>query len=344
MNNFLIELAALFMKILGTAAKALSPLIIGLILAYLLNPAVSWFEKRLKSRGLSIFITFLLAAGAVLGLIYGFIVLILGALPSGGLQGTFETVRNYFEDAVSAVNDFMAKHLPLGSTSDAAVTEAALKKIQGWISSRLSLSSVLNTLSAISGGLVSFFIGSIAAVYLIKDKEFFTGLWEKLMVLVLGQRTHGIVSETAGEIHPVVTTFINGALVDSLIVAFLSSLVLTLLHVKFAVIIGIMGGLLNIIPYFGPFFGMIPAFLVAFFSGGPVHGILVVLGLMAVQQLDSNYIYPKIVGSTTGLHPLFVLLSVSFFGFFFGILGMLLAVPAAGIIQILVKLWAYSRQ
>ena len=131
---------------------------------------------------------------------------------------------------------------------------------------------------------------------------------------------------------------------DSLIVAFLSSLVLTLLHVKFAVIIGIMGGLLNIIPYFGPFFGMIPAFLVAFFSGGPVHGILVVLGLMAVQQLDSNYIYPKIVGSTTGLHPLFVLLSVSFFGFFFGILGMLLAVPAAGIIQILVKLWAYSRQ
>ena len=89
---------------------------------------------------------------------------------------------------------------------------------------------------------------------------------------------------------------------------------------------------------------MIPAFLVAFFSGGPVHGILVVLGLMAVQQLDSNYIYPKIVGSTTGLHPLFVLLSVSFFGFFFGILGMLLAVPAAGIIQILVKLWAYSRQ
>ena len=144
------------------------------------------------------------------------------------------------------------------------------------------------------------------------------------------------------QINFVITTFIKGALVDSLIVAFLSSLVLTLLDVKFAVIIGVIGGLLNIIPYFGPFFGMVPAFLVAFFDAGLARGFLVILGLFLVQQLDSNYIYPKIVGATTGLHPLFVLMAVSIFGYFFGIAGMLLAVPVAGIIQVLIKNWAYS--
>lgn len=344
MNNFLIELAALSVKIFKTVAEALSPLLIGLILAYLLNPAVIWFEKKLKSRGLSIFITFTLAVAAFFGLAYGFVVLIVGSLPSGGLQGTIDIVKNYFEDAVSAINNFIENHLPEGSISGEVETDAALEKIQVWVTSQLSVSSVLSTVSSITGGLVSFFVGAVAAIYLIKDKEFFTGLWEKLMVLILKQRTHGIVSETANQINTVITTFIKGTLVDSLIVAFLSSLVLTLLHVKFAVIIGVIGGLLNIIPYFGPFFGMVPAFMVAAFSYGPAHGVLAVLGLLAVQQIDSNYIYPRIVGSSTGLHPLFVLISVSFFGYFFGILGMLMAVPVAGIMQIFIKLWAYRRQ
>lgn len=343
MDNFLFEMASAIAGLLGTFAKALSPLIIGLIIAYLLNPVVSWFEERIKSRGFSIFITYGLAAAGLFGLFYGFVVLIVGALPSGGLGYTAELVAAYFEDAVSAVSDFAAKHLSpiIEGRKDA---EAVIRTLSSHLMSRFSISSLIKTLSAVTGGLVSFFIGAAASVYLLKDKEHFINMWEKLMVLTLKQKPHGIISETMSQINSVVATFIKGALVDSLIVAFLSSLVLTILHVKFAVIIGIIGGILNIIPYFGPFFGMVPAFLVAFFENGPAHGLIVVLGLFLVQQLDSNYIYPKIVGSTTGLHPLFVLMAVSISGYFFGIAGMLLAVPAAGIIQVIVCNWAYSQK
>ncbi len=341
MDNFLFEMASAIAELLGTFAKALSPLIIGLIIAYLLNPVVSWFEERIKSRGFSIFITYGLVSAGLFGLFYGFVVLIVGALPSGGLSYTTELVAAYFEDAVSAVSDFAAKHLSpiIEGRKDA---EAVIRTLSSDLMSRFSISSLIKTLSAVTGGLVSFFIGAAASVYLLKDKEHFINMWEKLMVLTLKQKSHGIISETMSQINSVVATFIKGALVDSLIVAFLSSLVLTMLHVKFAVIIGIIGGILNIIPYFGPFFGMVPAFLVAFFENGPAHGLIVVLGLFLVQQLDSNYIYPKIVGSTTGLHPLFVLMAVSISGYFFGIAGMLLAVPAAGIIQVIVCNWAYS--
>lgn len=343
MDNFLFEMASAIAGLLGTFAKALSPLIIGLIIAYLLNPVVSWFEERIKSRGFSIFITYGLAAAGLFGLFYGFVVLIVGALPSGGLGYTAELVAAYFEDAVSAVSDFAAKHLSpiIEGRKDA---EAVIRTLSSHLMSRFSISSLIKTLSAVTGGLVSFFIGAAASVYLLKDKEHFINMWEKLMVLTLKQKSHGIISETMSQINSVVATFIKGALVDSLIVAFLSSLILTILHVKFAVIIGIIGGILNIIPYFGPFFGMVPAFLVAFFENGPAHGLIVVLGLFLVQQLDSNYIYPKIVGSTTGLHPLFVLMAVSISGYFFGIAGMLLAVPAAGIIQVIVCNWAYSQK
>ncbi|MDD5928032.1 MAG: AI-2E family transporter [Firmicutes bacterium] len=341
MDNFLFDMAAAVTGLLGIVFKALSPLVIGLVIAYLLSPVVNWFEERIKSRFFSIFITYGLTAAGLCGLLYGFVVLIIGALPSDGIDSTVKIIYAYFEDALSAVNNFAAKHLApvMGEETDA---ESAIRSLTSNLVTRFSLSSLLDAIHAVTGGIVSFFIGAVASVYLLKDKDFFIGLWEKLLVLTLKQKSHGIISETMSQINFVITTFIKGALVDSLIVAFLSSLVLTLLDVKFAVIIGVIGGLLNIIPYFGPFFGMVPAFLVAFFDAGLARGFLVILGLFLVQQLDSNYIYPKIVGATTGLHPLFVLMAVSIFGYFFGIAGMLLAVPVAGIIQVLIKNWAYS--
>ena len=343
MDNFIFETGRAAAELSGVVFKAFSPLIIGLIIAYLLNPAVNWFEERLKSRALSILISYCLTSACLAGLLYGFVVLILGALPSGGLESTADLVSAYFEDAISAISSFTAEHLSF-LTGDGGDANAAITKLRDSLLSKFSLPAIIDTASSVTGGLISFFIGAAAAVYLLKDKEYFIGLWEKFLVLTLRQKHHGIISETMSQINTVVATFIKGALVDSLIVAFLSSLVLTLFKVKFAVIIGIIGGILNIVPYFGPFFGMIPAFLVAFFDRGPALGFIVILGLFLVQQIDSNYIYPKIVGATTGLHPLFVLLAVSISGYFFGITGMLLAVPAAGIIQVLVGKWAYSRK
>jgi predicted PurR-regulated permease PerM len=113
---------------------------------------------------------------------------------------------------------------------------------------------------------------------------------------------------------------------------------------EFAVFIGCFAGISNIIPYFGPVLGMIPAFIVGAFTGGLTQGLLAVLVLLVIQQIDANIIYPKVVGSTTGLHPLFVLLAVSVSGSFFGILGMILAVPAAGILQVFILKWVRKKE
>lgn len=327
MENLFFELTTSLVNLVKPVISALSPLITGLTLAYLFSPVVNFFEEKIKSRSLAILVTYIIIFSLLGTMVYSFIVLITGALPRDP-AATMETVKEYFENASDAFP---------------AISDEASHKMQEWFTSRFSLPSVVDTVSSVSGWLVSIFLGAIAAIYLLKDKEYFISLWEKFLFLILRQRAHGIVNEVMSEINIVITTFIKGALVDSIIVAFLSSLVLTILRVNFAVIIGIIAGLLNIIPYFGPFISMVPAFLAAFFSGGLVHGLAAIGGLFMVQQLDSNYIYPKIVGNTTGLHPLFILLSISISGYFFGITGMLLAVPAAGILQVFIRRWAYNK-
>ena len=341
MDNLFLDLTTSLLNLIKPLFSALSPLITGLIIAYLLNPVVNWFEKKLRSRGLAILITYVLAIASVATLLYGFVVLIAGALPQGGLSSTLQLIKNYFSEAMTSVSFFLSEYIPQISPT---LPGDAVLGLQEWLSARFSLNSVIRAATAVSGGLISFFVGAVAAIYLLKDKEFFLSLWEKFLVLVFPQRIHGIVCETMEQINGVITTFIKGALVDSIIVAFLSSVALTVAGTEFAVIIGILAGLLNIIPYFGPFISMIPAFFAGLLSGGPVRAAAAAAALFIVQQLDSNYIYPKIVGATTGLHPLFILLSVSISGYFWGITGMLLAVPAAGILQIFISRWAYSKK
>ncbi len=326
MENIFLDIFMSFWQLVSIILRSFSPFLIGLTLAYLLNNPVEWVRCKIEKdsnstivdskppkRGLAILITYA-STFILLSLIaYAFIILIIGSLPKGNILDTVEKVYNYFYEA----------------------------NILDQIEEKFTLQYVLNIIGNFAGSLVNIFIGIVSSIYLLNDKEFFLRIWQSFLSLILKQKHHGLINEILNEINLVLTTFLKGAFIDSLIVALLSSIVLSILEVKFAVIIGMLGGILNIIPYFGPFFGMIPAVLMALTSDGIIKALLTAGGLLLVQQLDSNYIYPKIVGSSIGLHPLFVLISLSVLGYFSGIIGMLLAVPIAGIIQVFIKKWAY---
>lgn len=339
-ENFLQAILQSIAWLLTRLLSVLTPLFIGLAIAYLLHPAVDWLTQKLRRRGLAILLTYLLAACFLGGLICGFVILILGALPQGSPREITTQIFAYFESAYQAADAYLSDFLPDGMPSPIA---AGLEQLSESLERRFSVEAAVTFLSGLGNAMLHFFIGLVASVYLLKDRDFFYMLWERLLSVLLTQRAHGLLNENLSEINQVLSTFVKGAMIDSLIIAFLSSVVLTALQVDYAVIIGLLDGVLNIIPYFGPFFGMLPAFAVAAVTAGPLHGMFAVFGLFVVQQIDTNYIYPKVVGGSTGLHPLFVLLSVSLFGSFFGIGGMLLAVPIAGIVQIFIKKWAFSR-
>lgn len=328
-NNYFGDIFLSFWQLILYILKAFLPLFIGLILAYVLNGPVEYVGSKLKSssrsflspkspkgRGLAIIITYISVLVILISIVYAFVILMLGAIPKGDFNSTIQEIIVYVNSS---------------------------QLLSRWFSKYFSAENIVNLASTIASLLINLLLGTVASIYLLKDKEFFLTLWQNFFSIVLPQKTHGVVCEILHDINVVISTFLKGALVDSLIVSLLSSLALSLLNIKYAVVIGIIGGLLNVIPYFGPFFGMVPAFVVALSNQGITKAVISVVTLFLVQQLDSNYIYPKIVGTTTGLHPLFILLSVSVMGYFAGILGMLLAVPIAGIIQVLIKKWAYSK-
>ncbi len=337
------------------------PLILGLILAYLLNPLSEIIDSKLMSRViklpsdpikakkkkdlrhlLSVLITYLLAIAAVMAILYGFAAMIFGETITSSIS---ITATNLIEDLIkyeSTFSHWISNNIPDGVLSEKLSDITSI--IIGWISDNISATSIITFFTSISGSLIDIVVGIIVSIYLMKDKDFFLGLWRKFLHLALPQKPHAVLTETLSEINGVLSKFIRGALLDALIVAILSSIGLSIMGLEAAVFIGIFAGLANVIPYFGPVIGMIPAFTMGLCTEGFWTGVLAVLILLAIQQIDCNFIYPKIVGTSTGLHPLMVLMSVSVFGYFGGILGMILAVPIAGIIQVFVIKWAGSRE
>jgi len=178
-------------------------------------------------------------------------------------------------------------------------------------------------------------LGIIISFYLISDLTYFKG-FVKTVAKVFGKRD--ITDRTKAvlnKMNKVISGFIRGQLLDSLIVGILNSIGLTLIGLDFAIVIGMMAGACNVIPYFGMYIAMIPAIIVGLLSGNPILALFAALVMIAVQQVDTLVISPRVIGGSVGLHPVFVILSIIIAGNYFGLVGMLLAVPTAAMIKVL---------
>ncbi len=354
-------ISASVMNGIGNLTSALSPLFIGLVLAYLLNPLSELIDRRIinkliripddpvkaermlnLSHLISVIFTFVIVIAAVVAIIYSFTVMLIGKV-------VFTNISALIQDFIAGITRheetfryWISNNIPDGFISEKL--SSILTAFMSWIGDNINVASVIAFFTNIGGSILDVILGIIVAVYLMKDKQFFLRLWRKLLHLTLPQKGNAVLTETLSEINGVLSKFIRGALLDALIIAILSSIGLSIMGLEAAVFIGVFAGIANIIPYFGPVLGMVPAFIMGLCTDGFWQGAIAVLILFVIQQIDANIIYPRVVGTSTGLHPLFVLLAISAFGYFGGILGMLLAVPIAGIIQVFIVKWANNKE
>ena len=196
MGNIFADAAAFLYQPVKAVLGAFTPIFIGLMLSYILNPAVDWLCRYMK-RGWAILVTYLSVLFCIAGLTYGFVVLIIGSLPSGGISETVNLVYNYFVQSAEAVTGFFRQHFPsdwLPSASESmAGIQSWFRKLLSWGS--VDFSSLRNMISKFSGHIVSSVLGIIASVYLLKDKDFFIRTWNALMSLILPQKIHGQLCE-----------------------------------------------------------------------------------------------------------------------------------------------------
>jgi predicted PurR-regulated permease PerM len=330
----LLFLVWLFTNLLG----ALTPFIIAILLAYIFNPVVTLLERK----GLRRWITTLLLIVVVLGSMAAFLILAIPAIlnQSGSIIAEVSIfmrgILTYLHD--NQVGDFLAR---LGLPAD---------QIQNYLSkdvpSRLEelLKSVLvavfgflSNASSMISQLLNFVLVPFITFYLLKDFP----LILKECSSVLPERSSESIREYFSRIDDVLGSYLRGTLIVAAIQGALTTAGLLLLGIQYAVVLGILTGILNLIPYVGFYTSLVFAVIAAFLSGDPVvwKVISVIVLYVAVNFIETTVWSPKIVGSKIGLHPVVMILSFVVFGYFLGFVGLIVAIPATALLVLSVRMW-----
>lgn len=353
-------------KIITRILELLKPLIIGIAIAYLLDPIVEFYANKCKwnplckmkhrkeknnklekdnrekdnpvedkntSRTMGTFLT-VMTLIAIIGLFILIIALNVNAvLDSKRVEGLMAGIHQYIqyfqnmlENITQAVDTF---NLSANNTQ-------ILGKIYGIVDQITTglTDKIIETLKALGGNAISIGLGIVVAFYLVQDKPRLLKGWNKTLDFVLPGKIRREARNVGQDMDYVFSGYIRGQLIDAVIMAVLTSLALTLIRLDFAIIIGIIAGIFNIIPYFGPVVGFVLAGIIGSIGPDPQKGIYAMVAVLILQQIDGWFIVPKVIGNSVKLHPVVVLLAIVIGGQMFGLLGILLGVPIAAFIRV----------
>jgi len=338
-------MVASIVNLIGFMFNLLSPLIIGITIAYLLFPitkGISYslakiFKLKNKPYFISVLLTYICVLLFLILLIYAIYVLIGGQITGhNNISMMITSIRGYLA-RYNELFEYISKEIAKSGLSvdlKSYLNEGILK-ISNYVN--WSFGNVFEFLKGFSSSIINGFLGFIISFYLLKDYEFFKKVYMKIMLLIFNIDKIKVINDNAKEIDNVISKFIRGQLLDGLIVGLLSSVGLIIIGMDFAFLIGFTAGMANIIPYIGPVVGCIPAIIVGLLSPNPIIALWAVVVFIVVQQIDGMIISPKIVGDSTGLHPVFVIMAIAIGGSLGGILGMFLSVPILGVIKLFIS-------
>ncbi|MBR1443529.1 MAG: AI-2E family transporter [Firmicutes bacterium] len=330
-----------------------STVLIGFIIAYVLDPAVGFFQKRLegiipirrgntgyKRRTIGTIVTFLMAF-----LIFSaFIFFIVQKLSVNDGENLADKIIIFADRSLS---NFLLSYRKLALTINkygipSDYLEAFLRDMARFTSD-LSY-SFSGFLSSIGNWVANILIGIFISFYFLRDKEKISKKTKEILYVILPEKYADNVIYTANDIHVVFSGFIRGQMLDAAIMSSLISVGLWLIGIPYALFIGLFSGFSNIIPYFGAIMGFMLAVGSAIVSGSPYKAVYAAVYIILLQQLDSFVIIPKAVGNNVELSPVLVLIALAVGGEMFGFVGLIFAVPVFAVVKLFVSRLFYKRK
>ena len=311
---------------IGHVLGILSPLFIGLFLAWLLEPAINYFVKNKVNRKLATVVVYLI-------LIF-LIILILALIVPEFISQLNELIKK-IPDFLSSINSFINDLFLNFSSSDFDLTgmkDNLIKSINNYVNNLTSnnLTGVVDKVGSSLKTLMDIFLGLLIAFYLSLDFR----KVNKYLNLIVPKKYHQESNEIKHSLNEMLRSYVNGTLLSCLFVMILSLIGFLIAGISSPLLFAIFCAITNIIPYFGPYIGGIPVVIVGF-AINPVTGIICLITVVLVQFLEGNILHPLIVGKAVSLHPITMMLSLLVFQYFFGILGMILAAPIVATLKIL---------
>lgn len=331
-----------------------SPVIIGLILAYLMAPILNFIEKKILNplfeklklkkngkhnkaiRGLGITFTFLL----VFVIIYLLIAMLVSQIvPS--IRNIITNFDSYISNFNNWLNNVLENNEDVKNTVMPIIAKTS-EELENWLNDTKSLMEKSGEiLKTVSLGVVGFFkttwnvlLGLIISVYFLASKEIFTAQSKKVIYSLFERHTANKLLRAFRFTNKTFIGFFGGKIVDSIIIGLLCFIGTTILGTPYAALVSVVVGVTNIIPVFGPYLGAVPSAVLILVADimHPLNCVYFVIFIIVLQQVDGNIIGPKILGNSTGLSSFWVIVAISVFGGFFGIPGMIVGVPICAVI------------
>lgn len=321
----------------------LRPFIIAAIFAYIVNDPMMFFERLFKFADkkkprpkLKRVLAIIAAWVACLAVLVLFFVIIIPDIKVSivtlvnNLPGYFDSLKNLI---TSLAEKYQFDISYLDSFMNFQITAEGVMDIAKKYSDALipQLENIANISVQIGSLIADMVIAIIISVYFLFSKETLIAQLKKVLYAIFSRRFVDASVRVARETHRTFSGFINGKLLDSLIIGILCFIGMSILKFEYALLISFIVGVTNIIPFFGPIFGAVPSVLLLLMID-PWHALWFAVFVFALQQLDGNVIGPKILGDSTGLPALWVMFAILVGGAIWGVAGMFIGVPLFAVI------------
>lgn len=330
----------------------LKPILYGLAIAYLLNPVVKQIDRWLipqlkkkmtleKARKVSRSVGVLASLVMLLALILALCNMLIPELYKS-IRDMVYTLPGQISDVVEKITSIQTDKSPAGIMAR-NLLEQGSDALQNWIKQDL-LTKVNEVMSNLTVGVISFvneilnfLIGLIVSIYILFSKETFSAQSKKIVYAVFRTNHANMILHLTKKSNEIFGGFIIGKIIDSMIIGVLCFLGLTILKMPYILLISVIVGVTNVIPFFGPYIGAIPSAILILLND-PIKGLYFLIFILVLQQLDGNVIGPKILGDSTGLSAFWVVFSILVGGGLFGFVGMIMGVPTFAVIYYIITM------
>ena len=291
------------------------------------------FKKLKKSgkRGIGLLLTYITASIIT----YLFIQFVLPQLIES-IIGLVNNIPQYLNDLTKVTNEIF-DDLNLQPEYISLITDKFGEAITYIITLISNLVPVIgNFIVGATSSILNIIIGIIVSIYILIDKEKFMALGKKIVYAICSENKAKFILRLATQSNMTFSRFIGGKILDSFIIGVLTFLILTIFKMPYILLISVIIGVTNIIPFFGPFIGGIPAAIIILFVS-PIQALWFVIIIIIIQQIDGNIIGPKILGDSIGISAFWILFSLLVAAKFMGFVGMIIGVPLFAIFYSKIK-------
>ena len=343
----------------SNVVNIISPVIYGFIFAFLMTPILNFVEKKIikvlfikckwditEKKKLIRAISIIITVAFVLAIFYGFFYMVIPRVRDS-IVSIVNQFDNYLTNFEKWLDTFFADNPKVAKNFDNLLDNYATE-ISTFLQDNVlgKVEVLVKNVSLNVIGIVKVFwniiIGFIISIYVLSSKDVFAGQSKKIMYAFFKNKNANNIIEAGRFINKTFMGFITGKLIDSAIIGCLCFIGTTIIGTPHALLVSVIIGVTNIIPFFGPFLGAIPCILLILIIE-PIQALYFIIFILFLQQLDGNVIGPKILGDSTGLSGFWVIFSITLFGGLYGVPGMLVGVPFCAIVYAGVRMLVHNR-